>query len=187
MHGPTMRMPRAPRRLFAFFRLVVFFVATWGLMQRLAPASESSVMVPCPGARNVHSGSRDGTEQLTYHVDARFPAEGIISWISQQMKNGGWRPLDRDFLNPGSSWPQMREWQEFLASPTNRKSCVHQWLGDWIDGRGNIVRYALRYQEPGCDTSHLKDLEVAVVYLPADVAKKAVRNVEQFRMKRHEK
>ena len=75
----------------------------------------------------------------------------------------------------------MTGWTYFLDGRKRPPPCVHQWLGDWKDAFGNIVRYGFRYAEPGCSTLDLTDLEVNAWYIPADVARQTQKNLEKWK------
>ena len=158
--------------------------------QQLADAAESSTaLLLDPSATDVLSSERGGTDQLSYHVDAKFPASNVIGWISQKLREAGWQPLAYDFLNPKIPSSQVRGWEEFLDGTSQPMSCIHQWLGNWKDASGDIVTYAFRYTQVGCSASELSDpevvsnltdLQVAAIYSPAAVAQQQLQAAEQF-------
>jgi hypothetical protein len=165
------------RRAQAFFLLSVV-VSIGGLSlseycQHSAHGAESTpvALMVYPNATLVVSDVRGPTDDLDYHVQAKFPASGVIGWISSKLQEKGWEPLAYDYLNPASPSSQVNGWQEFLDQSKNPTRCVHQWLGDWKDSSGNIVGYAFRYEQSDCNASTLTDLEVAAVYTPAAIAK----------------
>ncbi len=168
--------------------ILLFAIAFCGGLcsYRLANASEQSdALILYPNARDVRSEQQGGTDQLINHVDAVYPASGVIDWISEKLQSTGWQPLMYDFLNPGLPSSHSQGWTYFLHGLADPEVCVHQWLGDWKDASGNIVRYGFRYQHRGCDTSNLSDLEVVAIYIPADVARKTQQVFEQWK-KEHE-
>jgi hypothetical protein len=138
----------------------------------------ASALVLYPNATTVRSGSLNGTQQLTYHVYAKYPATEVISGISQKLEDGGWKPLTYDFLNPDLDAP-MRMWGE-LKTIRNPSACDHAWSGYWKDKSANIVMYSYVYHDPDCRASDLTDLEVRAYYLPATLAKQLQHGSEQL-------
>lgn len=117
----------------------------------------------------------------SYHVSSKFPATPVIGWISDRLQKAGWEPLKYDFLNPDSPSSHVTGWTYFLDGRKRPAPCVHQWLGDWKDASGNIVRYGFRYTQPGCSTFALTDLEVNAWYIPADVARQTQQHLEKWK------
>jgi hypothetical protein len=143
-------------------------------------AEPSDALLTSPNATNVWTGTVGWSDQLTYHVDAKFPAAEVIDSISHKLQKAGWEPLKYDFLDPALPSSQVSGWQEFPHGIKDPKLCVHQWLGDWKDAAGNIVRYTFRYKHPGCDTSDLKDLEVSAAYVRAAAVQQARQMFKQL-------
>jgi len=174
---------------------LVLFAVLSGLLYHcpIQPARASEypdALLVYPDAKDVRSGKREATEELEYHVDAKFPASNVIGWISHKLQGTGWKPLTHDFLNPNLPSSQAQGWQDFLAGPKAPGSCIHQWIGNWRDVSGNFVRYALRYTQTECGAPDLTDLrsvpkltelEVTAAYVPAAVARQMQEAVEQFK------
>jgi hypothetical protein len=124
-----------------------------------------------PDATSIRFETRGSIDLLSYHVSSKFPATQVIDWISDKLQKTGWEPLKYDFLNPNLPSSHVTGWTYFLHGIKDPTVCVHQWLGDWKDASGNIVRYGFRYKQVGCSTLALTDLEVDGWYTPADVAR----------------
>ncbi len=127
-----------------------------------------------PSAKAAKYSEVEGKTQLDYFLDTKFPASGVIGWVSDHLKDAGWKPLTHDFLNPTLPSSQVQGWRHFIDGRGKHDICVHAWTGDWTDASGNVVTYAFIYRTVDCSTSHLTNLEVLVVYYPAQTA-------EQFR------
>jgi hypothetical protein len=134
-----------------------------------------------PGAKEVSSGKRGGTDQLTYHVKERLPASGVIDWISAELRSQNWKPLPYDSLEPNNASvaSQVRGWHPFIDS--TGLGCVQQWLGDWRDSSGNVVRYVFRYKLPKGCAPESDDLEVLAVYIPAPFVKQGQEDFKKFK------
>jgi hypothetical protein len=165
-----------------FLSLLLLAVCEAGLTDQpyLAGAAEHpEALVVYVQATDVHFIKRGPSDQVTYHVRTKFPAAGVIDWISQRLREAGWRPLSNDSLDPSSSSSQMRSWHERLAGLNEPDICLRQWIGDWKDSSGNIVRYAFRYKEQ-CASKASTDLEVFAGYYSEAVVRQLDTAFEQF-------
>jgi hypothetical protein len=144
-----------------------------------APEHPGALVVdPC--ARQILWSKLGGTDQLAYHVKAWLPASDVIDWISAKLWDQNWRPLPYDSLEPNnaSAASQVRGWHSFL-DPTGL-GCIQQWIGDWQDRSGNVVRYIFRYKLPKDCAPDSDDLEVFAVYTPALLVKQGQEAVKKF-------
>lgn len=142
-------------------------------------SGHSDALILYTGATDVWTGQISGTDQLTYHISAKFPASNVIGFISYKLHKAGWVPLTYDFLDPGSESSQVRGWGGYIDARRNPPLSVQQWTGDWRDASGDVVRYVFRYRNPESSTPNLTDLEVAAVFTPASVAKQELRPAER--------
>jgi hypothetical protein len=150
----------------------------------LATASEyPDALLLYPGAKEVWRGRRAGTDQLTYHVKERLPASGVIDWISAKLWDQNWRPLPYDALEPNDAVgaSQLRGWHPLIDATGSTRYCVQQWLGDWKDRSGNIVRYAFHYKLSRDCAPNSDDLEVSAVYVPAPLVKQMREAFKRFK------
>jgi hypothetical protein len=46
---------------------------------------------------------------------------------------------------------------------------VHQWMGDWEDKYGNVIRYVFRYTYPKSEKKNLSNLQIHAIYTPASL------------------
>jgi hypothetical protein len=90
----------------------------------------------------------DGREQLTYMLDAEYPAHSTISFISAELQKRRWEPLHEDFLDPGIPTSEVRGWTQFEDRSEEPRATVRAWSCDWEDGAHNITTYFLRYRYP---------------------------------------
>jgi hypothetical protein len=131
-------------------------------------------------ATNVRFSKRGLSDQVTYRVRAKFPASTVIRRISQKLRERGWNALAYDFLGPGSTPSQMRVWQERLTATTKPWVCLRQWIGDWKDSSGDIVRYAFRYRQR-CGSHDSSDLEIEALYYPEAAARQMQNAFQAYR------
>jgi hypothetical protein len=136
----------------------------------------SDPLVVYPEATQVHWTKFQGTDQLIYEVKVDYPADSVISWISDQLKAKGWQARDEDYWNPGLPTSNVRGWTQFADATVQPQATVDAWVGQWENRLGDIAEYALRYQYPPGDRY---TLTVMAVLTPADLAKKAPKNPQQ--------
>jgi hypothetical protein len=170
-----------PVRLVLFVFILVLGSAFPGCYQPADASEYPDALILYPNAKDIWFGKVGLTDQLTYSVDAKFPASGVIGSISDGLAKKGWEPLTHDFLNPQLSSSQVRVWQDFLDWTGPTKLRVHQWLGDWQDKSGNIVRYAFRYAYSEHDPADLIHLRVAGIFISASVVRHLGEEVEKLR------
>lgn len=154
----------------------------WTCIASAGASQHSDALVIYPGATQIRSSKLGGTDQLSYHLKARLPASGVIDWISAQLWLKQWKWLPYDFLDPNNTVgaSQVRGWHSFLE-PTG--GCVQQWMGDWKDSSGNVVRYVFRYKLPKSCAPDSDDLEVFAIYTPAALVKEGQDAWKKFKQK----
>lgn len=134
-------------------------------------AGYSDSLLVYPGAKSVNFSKYKGTGQVTYRVREEFPASNVLTFISHQLEEKGWEPLQYSYLNSDIPSSRIRGWTEFVDSRKPTEQIVHQWSADWKDPSANIVTYVLRYNYPKGQRANLTDLEVVGIYMPAPLAK----------------
>jgi len=117
------------------------------------------------GARDVHFTKLSGTDQLSYHISAQYPAHEVIINIKAKLSDLGWIPLKDSFLNPGIPTSHVRGWTNFEDATGERLKVVHSWWGDWTNESGEIVSYILRYDYPKKEQPGLESLSVTAIYM----------------------
>lgn len=137
----------------------------------VAASERHDALIVYPQAKNVRFYKFRGTSQLTYTVDAKFPASGVIGWISYQLEKRGWEALTYDYMNSSLPSGQVSGWARMLDARTPTEPHLYQQLDYWKDGSGNIIMYGFRYRSPKKRVSDLTHLEVWAVRVPAGLAK----------------
>jgi hypothetical protein len=133
----------------------------------------SDALVVCPGAKQTNWVKFEGTDQLSYQIEVEYPASSIVSCISAQLKEKGWRPLQEDYWNPGLPSSQVRGWTQFFNPTARPEATVDQWAAQWENAAGDVVWYSLRYVYPPGDRHRLA---VNAGLIPANIAKKMPKN-----------
>jgi hypothetical protein len=151
--------------------------------EQSAPGKFSSALVVVSGATDVNFSKYHGTDQVAYKLRSDFPATGVIEEIKAEMAKQGWQPLKEDSLNPGIPSSMVSGWSEFSDATKHPIMTVHQWITDWNNNKGEIVRYSLRYQYPEGKDKDLKNLKVNAIYTPASLVKKVQKAISDYRSK----
>jgi hypothetical protein len=131
----------------------------------------SDSLVVAPFAHEVRFVKFHGTDQAAYSLQAEYPADDFINFIERQLESKGWQPLKEDYLNPGIPTSFVRGWGQFADATTRPESTVHQWMTDWENATGSIVRYTLTYRYHTGASPEMKTLHVSAVYMPAAIVK----------------
>jgi len=155
---------------------------SWSCQQSVDsnPSEYSDALVVYPRAKDIKFSKYEGTDQLNYRVDEKFPASGVIGLISYKLEEKGWEPVTNDYFNPGLPSSHVKGWTEFVDATKPSEQIVHQWLADWKDRSENIVRYAFHYRSPKGGNPNLADLNVTAVYIPAPQAKQNLEAARKF-------
>ncbi len=136
----------------------------------------SKALVVLPEAIDVNYViTEKGSIQLGYRMKEPYPANGIIDEVSAHLRKNGWTPLKEDYLNPGLLSSHVRGWSRFEIPA----KIVHQWIGDWKDEYGNIVRYAFRYTYPKKEKQNLSILTIYAFLTPASLVKLQLYSLEE--------
>lgn len=157
-------------------KTLIHVLVTVALIATSAPCKASdtkSELIILSGATEVRASKSENQDQASYLLKADFPATGIIEEIKTRMAKNGWQPLKEDLLNPGLSSSMVRGWSEFTDATKKPKRTVHQWITDWSNSKGEIVRYVLRYEYPEGKAKDLKNLKVVALRLSATTVKEA--------------
>jgi len=151
------------------------------------PAAHSDALIVASGAKSVRYVKYEGTDQVSYQLQADYPAHHVIETISQSLKEKGWEPLKEDYLNPGLPSSHVRGWTSFIDATKSPERSVHQWGAQWQNEAQDIVSYALIYEYPRGKTPNLKSLQVYASFIPAPLAKAAREATLKYRSNSSEK
>jgi hypothetical protein len=156
------------RRQISISVLTLFaFLGIWGCSRRVTCPPELLVVA---GAYDADCRPYAGTMQVNYELRIAYPADAVISELNSHLEGLGWRQLREDFLNPGFPTSHVDGWSEFLDSTVQPTAVIHQWMADWTNDQGDIVRFALRYTFPRGGKEDLTKLHVFGILLPSKVA-----------------
>lgn len=141
LHFIKQKNPKLIRLFFYYLSLLMLVLASVGCQQTVANQSKDILVVS--GATNIRFSTLYGTQQVDYQIKICYPGKKVIEDLSKGMKQKNWVLLTEDFLNPGLKSNHVRgEWSSFRNQENNY---IYQWIEDWQDSSGNIIRYGLRY------------------------------------------
>ena len=137
----------------------------------------SASLVVAPSAKSPkYLKYQDERQQVVYATKSEYPAEDVLSFISTELRERGWKPLPHDFLNPDIPSSHQRGWTFFEDHTQKPSTGVYAWIADWENGSHDIVVYALRYESPDNSTRNLRNLQVLALFIPAEIAAKMKRD-----------
>jgi hypothetical protein len=111
------------------------------------------LLVPS-SATSVKARSERDAAAVEFELAAPYPATEFLGRVGTHLQKLGWRPTESDFLNPEVPSSHVRGWTYFYDRTASPPGGVHQWLGDWRNGAGDWVSYALRYSSPSSGGLH---------------------------------
>jgi hypothetical protein len=132
----------------------------------------AEALIVCPGAKQTNWVKFEATDQLSYQIEVEYPASSIVSYISAQLKEKGWRPLQEDYWNPGLPSSHVRGWTQFVDATVHPEATVDAWVAQWENETGDLVWYYLAYRYPPGDRH---TLAVNAGLIPANIAKKMTK------------
>src|SRR3954470_21373917 len=110
--------------------------------QTTLPLDIQKALAPVSGAESI-TWSNNG---VTYEVNAQFPATPFVTGLGVRLTGMGWKALDEDIFNPGLSTSQGHDWSNFIDGRTEPNRRVYQWLGQWVNSRGDVIVFGLTYR-----------------------------------------
>ncbi len=147
------------------------------------PKNYPDALILLPNATEVRYYELGGSFQLTYKIAAEYPATDMIAEISSRLKQSNWHVLNEDFLNPRLPSSHVRGWTLFEDSTKKPSRTIHQWLSDWENQTGEVVRYGFLYQYESGKTKDLRSLTVIAIFMPASLAKQTREEALEFTKK----
>jgi len=154
--------------------LVLTGVATFAGCQRRTAQQQAPVpsafFIP-DGARNVEHQERQGIHEVSYEVDAAYPASSFLCELTQHLDQRQWRGLREDALNPGSESSLVRGWGDYGNATRQPETHVHSWSAEWRNQDGDLLTYGLKYEYPETAKPELSKLKVLGLVWPANVAR----------------
>lgn len=139
----------------------------------------SDALLVVPGAQKVNFTRFQGSDQVTYTLSAPYPADEVISYISDELGAKGWEPLNYDLLNPGIPTSHVRGWTSFGDMTTTPHTVVYQWMAEWEDTLQDIVLFNLEYRWPKGGAADWQNLRVFGAYYPANIAEEMRKLAEE--------
>lgn len=173
-------------------RIVIFFCVFFSAISCAEKNSQSAsdysdALIILKKASNVKYYKLNGTDQISYKLIAQYPAEDEILDLNNRLKRKGWNSLKKDWLNPEIPTSHERGWTKFIDGTKNPNLEVYSWKSDWTNEKEDILSFALRYSYPVKTKSNMMALNVIGIYLPSEMAKKSLAQVNEYKKSTGEK
>ena len=163
--------------VFCFF----FLVLSCTEKSSQSASDYSGSLVILTNASNVKYYKINGTDQVSYKLIAQYPAKDTISELNNRLKTKGWEPLKNDWLNPEIPTSHERGWTNFIDGTKDPNLEVHSWNSNWTNEKEDILTFALRYSYPVKTKSNMLELNVIGIYVPEELAKKTVAQINKYK------
>jgi len=102
------------------------------------------------------------TGTVYYTVFREFPATELLEQIQSYMARQGFSPVTHDLFNQEQENSHTRGWVDFIDRDGSR---AFLWVGDWKNGRGDQVRYELRYKVKEGDNDAKRRLRLGAMHI----------------------
>lgn len=145
------------------------------------PYVYSDALFVLKSAFNVKYANLKGTQQVVYSVIEQYPALNVISQIDDKLQSMGWRPLEKDWLNPQVPTSHVRGWTDYIDETKNNNKEVHSWYSNWINPQEDMLIYSLEYSRPVKSESIMSDLKIVAIYIPEKLAKERISQVGSYK------
>ena len=140
--------------------------------RRATPQTEApSTFFIAAEAKNVQRRERGGIQEVTYEIDAPYPASSFLCELTQDLDQRQWRGLRMDALNPGTESSLVRGWGDHGNASRTPQTHVHGWMGQWRNQTGDLVTYGLRYEYLASAKPELTKLQVFGLIWPANLVR----------------
>ena len=168
------------RALVVFF-CVIFTVLSCGEKSSQSASDYSGSLIILKSASNVKYYKIRGTDQVSYKIIAQYPAKYEISELNNRLSRKGWKPLKNDWLNPEIPTSHERGWTNSIDATKEPNLEVHSWNSDWTNEKEDILTFVLRYSYPVKTKSNMLELNVIGIYVPEELAKKTVAQINKYK------
>jgi len=173
------------RKLMAFIAIFLTTSMTCATSEAI-PKSYANSLLVVTGASHIKYTKYAGTDHLTYRLKVTYPAEDVITDVSQQLTAKGWSRTTADWLNLGTKDPDPHAWSTFEDVSGN--TVVFRKAVYWKNAVGDITSYSFKYRE---DREYVRDhvprfeeLFVTAVYFPRKVVEQMRKNAKKEIKKR---
>jgi hypothetical protein len=141
----------------------------------------AGLFVPA-SARRVQRSAHQGIHEVTYEVDATYPASSFLCELANYLDHHEWRGLREDALNPGMDSSLVTGWGDYDDATRQAQGHVHVWMSQWLNQQGDMLTYAIQYTYPETAKPDLTVLKVAAGLWPAGVVRSQLGSrAEQLR------
>jgi hypothetical protein len=127
----------------------------------------AGVFIP-QGATHVQQQEDQGTHVTSYDVAVPYPATAFLCELIQYLDQRQWRGLREDAMNPGIPTSLVRGWLDFEDATRQPSTHVTGWASHWLNEKGELLSYSLKYEYQEGAKPDLTMLRVSVWAWPAD-------------------
>jgi hypothetical protein len=173
--------------MFVRLRLVCGLALLAGMVMTSGSSRADTVRPPSlivlGGASHLWENKQAGYHQVSYNIKQEYPAKAALHEIYTRLAKQGWKPLKEDYLNSGFPSSHVHGWDSFIdtskpgGKPGGPPRQVRQWITDWTNAKGDVVRYYLRYRWLMNGRKNTEDLFIAATLTPAKEAKETRQSV----------
>ena len=169
--------------------ILVAFAAACAPRSGIDPSKLPPELAVPAGATKVDAREDGATFVVQYHVSAPYPADAFLKDLDARLVSRGWKPMERDLLNPGISTSNVRDWTSFVDAHRGPPLGLHRWLGSWASENGDVVAYDLEYIAPANTIDspppppNDRDLAVTAFRYPVQQAREMAAEAERARKK----
>src|SRR5579871_3732212 len=75
--------------------------------------NQADALIEYPHASDIKYYKVGLTDQVSYHVEERFPASHVIGFIASRLRKAGWTASTVDLMNPDMP-PRESKWSEII-------------------------------------------------------------------------
>ena len=141
----------------------------------------SESLIVLPDAEKVQRKELNGTIQINYHLNEKYPASKSISLIDAKLQSKGWIPLKYDELNFSAPTALETGWTKSKEQISGAE--VHVWYSIWKNGTGDYIKYHFQYFAPEHNIEKQDSLLVAGILVPAMTANRILDQVKSINEK----
>jgi hypothetical protein len=163
--------------------IIIFFILFLGCTEKNNQSANdySNSLVILKNASNVRYNKLNGHDEVHYKLISKYPAKEIISELNNRLKAKGWTPLKKDWLNPEIPTSHVRGWTNYIDGTKNPKLEVHVWNCDWTNENEDILIFDLKYSYSVDKQSEMMDLTVMGIYIPTEIAKIRMVQINEYK------
>lgn len=122
------------------------------------------------------------SEQLSYQLDAPFPAADVICSLAEQLVAAGWQPLREDDSRRGVLSSFVEGWQvQVTRAQSSKPVHVDRWHAEWVNASGDYLFFTATYRYPEAGPANRDRLQISAIRTPAGSTDMAPQDIVRRR------